>query len=82
MEAKFNEWNRRLLAAGGGMLLLSFFLATLEIERFRVVTVEGHVLELMMCAFAAGYCLYAIIALPLVANAMRRLKESAKMGQA
>ena len=52
-------WQRRLFAGGGGMVVLSIVLVALVMVRFRYAPVEGHVLELMMWSFGAGYAFYA-----------------------
>ncbi len=67
-------WQRRLFA-GGGMVVLSIVLVALVMVRFRYAPVEGHVLELMMWSFGAGYAFYAGIALPLFGRALARVGE-------
>ena len=63
-------WRRRLIAGGGGMVVLSIVLVALVMVRFQYAPVEGHVLELMMWAFGAGYTLYSGVALPLLSNSL------------
>jgi len=82
MRANVNDWRARMLVTGVGMLILSLVLVVTEIERFRFIPFENHGLEMILCAFAVGYSLYAGIALPLLGNAFGRLKASAKMGEA
>ena len=82
MRAKWNACRTTLFTAGGCMLLLSPVFVAIEIQLLRVLPLEGHVLDLVMCTFAAGYSLYAGISLPLVGNALGRLKPSAKRSEA